>query len=104
MKKSSILAIILGTAVFTGTSFAGNVVPQTSNRTDTWLTIPAIYEKVVAAGYSDIDEIELEKDGYEIKAFNADGERVKLYLDPRNGEVLDVRVKRDKRVSRNWRD
>lgn len=107
MKKSPILAFVLGTAVVTGTAFAasvGNDVMRTSNRTDTWLTIPAIYEKVVAAGYSDIAEIERDKDVYEIKAVNSDGERVKLYVDPLNGEVLEARAKRDKRALRNQRD
>ncbi|MFA7619431.1 MAG: PepSY domain-containing protein [Thiohalomonadaceae bacterium] len=107
MKKSPILAIVLGTAVVTGTAFAasdGNAAMRPSNRTDTWLTIPAIHEKVVAAGYSDITEIERDKGVYEIKAVNADGERVKLYVDPLNGEVLEARVKRDKRASRNQRD
>jgi hypothetical protein len=101
MKNSPIIAIALGTIVFTGTAFAasdGNAVMRTSNRTDTWLTIPAIYEKVVAAGYSDVTEIERDEGVYEIKAINADGERVKLYVHPRTGEVLDTQVKRGKRT------
>ena len=61
------------------------------------LSIPQIHDRVEAAGYRDIRSIELESEGYEVKAFDSAGQRVKLYLDPVTGEVLEMNKKRDKR-------
>lgn len=61
------------------------------------LSIPQIHDKLEAAGYHDIRAIELEREGYEVKAVDLAGQRVKLYLDPVTGEVLEVNKKRDKR-------
>lgn len=99
MKTShTILAIALSVASFGGAAYA---VTSTDNfingntQTENWLKIPAIYNKVTAAGYSDINEIEREDNGYEIEARNAKGEKVELYVDPLNGEILKSRVKKD---------
>ena len=95
----AIFAIALGAATLGGSVFAASPSDNRSAATspsETWLTIPAIYDKVTAAGYRDIQEIERERDGYEVKGRTADGERVKLYVDPLSGEVLDARSKRDK--------
>ena len=46
--------------------------------TDQWLTIPAIYEKVAAAGYTAITEIEREDNSYDVEATSPGGERVDL--------------------------
>lgn len=61
------------------------------------LSIPQIHDKLEAAGYRDIRSIELESEGYEVKAIDSAGQRVKLYLDPVTGEVLEMNKKRDKR-------
>lgn len=45
------------------------------------LTIDDIYDRMKAAGYRDLREIEFEKGRYEVKARNAQGERVKLGVD-----------------------
>jgi hypothetical protein len=97
MKTShAIFAIALTAATLGGTAIAAQpAADQASNKAD-WLAIPAIYEKVTAAGYSDISEIERERDGYEIKAYDSNGDRVKLFVDPVSGEVLDVKAKKDK--------
>ncbi|MCW8828920.1 MAG: PepSY domain-containing protein [Gammaproteobacteria bacterium] len=102
MKTShAILAITLGAAALSGSVFAesSNDRAAAAAQGENWLAIPAIYDKVTAAGYSDISEIEREDDGYEVKGRNAEGERVKLYVDPRSGEVLDARAKGDKSKS-----
>lgn len=55
------------------------------------LNIRDIYDRVEAAGYVDIREIEFERDRsgghYEVKARNARGERVKLYVDAATGTI-----------------
>lgn len=104
MKTShAIFTIALTAATLGGSVFAASsTADKESANADNWLTIPAIYNRVTAAGYSDIFEIERERDGYEIEAVDTDGNRVELFVDPLNGEVLDVRTKKDK--SDKYRD
>ncbi|MBW7901547.1 MAG: PepSY domain-containing protein [Rhodocyclaceae bacterium] len=62
------------------------------------LTIPQVYQKLEAAGYRDIDEIERERRGYEVHATDRDGRRVKLDVDAKSGEVIERRY-RDQRAA-----
>jgi hypothetical protein len=56
-----------------------------------WLTIPQVHEKLEAAGYRNIEKIERERGGYEARATDRNGERIKLYVNPQTGELLDRR-------------
>lgn len=56
-----------------------------------WLTIPQVHQKLEAAGYRNIEKIERERGGYEARATDRNGERVKLYVNPQTGELLDRR-------------
>ncbi|MGM0594620.1 MAG: PepSY domain-containing protein [Pseudomonadota bacterium] len=95
MKVShAILAIAISASGFSAGAIASSDDREAVDR-ENWLTIPAIHDKVIAAGYSDINEIEREHDGYEVKARDEEGQRVKLYLDPLSGEVLKARSKDD---------
>ncbi|HMO46254.1 MAG TPA: PepSY domain-containing protein [Rubrivivax sp.] len=58
------------------------------------LTIRDIYDRMEAAGYRDMREIELDNGRYEVKARNAQGERVKLYVNAGTGAV--ERERRDR--------
>lgn len=60
------------------------------------LTIRDIYDRVEAAGYLEIREIEWDDGRYEVKARNAEGERVKLHVDGSSGAIESVRP-RDRR-------
>ncbi|SCZ52809.1 PepSY domain-containing protein [Thiohalomonas denitrificans] len=106
MKTShAIFAIALSAAAVGGTAFAAPgaaAAPARSVQADNWLTIPAIYDKVIAAGYRDIDEIEREDNGYEVKAISPDGQRAKLQVDPISGDVVNARAKGDKRRSNRF--
>lgn len=51
------------------------------------LTIPEVYQRVEAAGYKEVRKIELEDGRYEVKARDAEGAKVKLYVNPHSGEV-----------------
>lgn len=101
MKTShAIFAIALTAATLGGAAIAASATDAaagaanvTAAPMENWLDIPAIYNKVSAAGYSDINEIERGRDGYKIKATSASGERVKLYVDPMSGEVLNTKAK-----------
>lgn len=100
MKTSHVIfAALISAAAIGGNAFAASSTDAGAKATATsekWLTIPAIYDKVTAAGYSDINEIERGRDGYQIKATGPEGERVKLFVDPLSGEVLDVKAKKHK--------
>jgi len=58
------------------------------------LTIRDIYDRVEAAGYRDIREIEWDHGRYEVKASNAQGQRVKLYVNASTGAVESTRIRR----------
>lgn len=58
------------------------------------LDIRQVYDRVAAAGYRDIREIELSHGRYEVKASNAQGERVKLDVNARTGAVERSRTRR----------
>lgn len=94
MRTSTIVtALALGAGLLAGgvylaPSFAQDNRPASVGERQ-WLSIPRIHDKLDAAGYRDIEEIEREHGGYEVRATNRDGERVKLYLDPHTGEIFD---------------
>jgi hypothetical protein len=58
-----------------------------------WLNLGQVYSKLEAAGYTDIREIERERDGYEAKARNRDGQSVKLYVEPFEGRVVREKIR-----------
>lgn len=92
MRTTTILsAFALGAGLVAGgavlaPAFADDDQPaRTSARQ--WLSIPQIHDKLVAAGYRNIEKIEREDGGYEARATHRNGERVKLYLNPQTGEI-----------------
>lgn len=54
-----------------------------------WLSIPQIHDRLEAAGYRHIEKIERERGSYEVRATGPSGQRVKLYVNPTTGEILD---------------
>ncbi len=61
-----------------------------------WMSLKDVQTKLEAAGYTDFREIERDKDKYEVKATDPQGQRVELDVDPVTGEVLKTEVKRRK--------
>lgn len=57
------------------------------------LNIRQIYDRMEAAGYRDLREIEWSHGRYEVKALDAQGARVKLEVDGSTGAVLRSRTK-----------
>jgi hypothetical protein len=68
--------------------------PQTAETPETRkaLSIPQIYDKLIALGYWNVDKIERESAGYEVRASDRSGDRVKLTLDAQTGEIVLRRV------------
>lgn len=48
---------------------------------------------MLAAGYSNINKIERERDAFEVNATDKNGARVKLYVDPQKGGIVKTRRK-----------
>lgn len=92
MKKSWIVSFILTGALAIGSSLAVSSFAGDGQRVAAgdrqWLTIPQVHQKLEAAGYRSIEKIERESGGYEVRATDRQGERVKLYLNPQTGEIL----------------
>lgn len=89
LARNSLLALCAATALSlsvaqaqTPAAPANGAAPATKQ-----LTIPEIYQRVEAAGYKEVRKIELDDGRYEVKARNAGGERVKLYINPTSGEI-----------------
>ncbi len=103
MRTSHILsAVVLGTGFVAGAAtfapaIAQSAAAQSTAQAQQGLTMGQIYDKLVAQGFRDIDEIERERDRFEVKATNAEGKRVKLDVDATSGDILDTRTKSDKR-------
>ncbi|MBI1906602.1 MAG: PepSY domain-containing protein [Rhodocyclales bacterium] len=104
MRTSSLIAsITLATTLLTGGALiAAPVLAQATNTSASAtsaveLSVKQIVERVEAAGYRDIKEVEREDDRYEVKATSADGRRAELYLDPVSGEINKTKFKDAKR-------
>lgn len=114
-KKAAVIFALTGATALTGLTSAQEKSPAASTTTpavtqpvdatgrspqDAWLTLGQIHDKLVAAGYTDVREIERESGGYEAKARNSAGRTVKLHIEPLEGRIVDERV-RDREDRRN---
>ena len=86
LAASALSALTLGIAQAQPAPPASAAV-QTTSPAAPQLTIRDIYERMEAAGYRDMREIEFDDGRYEVKARNARGERVKLYVNASSGAV-----------------
>ncbi|MFF7057733.1 PepSY domain-containing protein [Achromobacter spanius] len=85
-------ALVAGTAVQAQTAAPAPAAPAATTPAAPMLTIRQVYDKMEAAGYRNISEIERSrKHGYEVKAYDPQGQRVKLYVDPQSGAVTRSR-------------
>ncbi|WP_159078692.1 PepSY domain-containing protein [Orrella marina] len=75
---------------------ARTVTVAQADGTPQWLSMNRIIDRIEAAGYTDIREVERERGGYEAEVRDDQGRKVKLYLDPRTGEIINSRT-RDRR-------
>ncbi|MCC6534484.1 MAG: PepSY domain-containing protein [Burkholderiales bacterium] len=90
------LAVSLAAGALTGAAvFARDSQADTRVDANARLSIPQVHARMTALGYRDIDQIERERNLFEVDARTSAGERVKLYVDARSGEVL--RTKSDAR-------
>nr|WP_315845151.1 PepSY domain-containing protein [uncultured Achromobacter sp.] len=85
-------SLVAGTAVHAQAAAPAAPAAAAANPAAPMLTIRQVYDKMEAAGYRNISEIERSsKHGYEVKAYDPQGQRVKLYVDPQSGAVTRSR-------------
>ena len=93
MRPLTITALI-ATVFFSISSHAQDVRSANTDKVK-WLPIPEVHARLESAGYRNIEKIERESGSYEVKAADQAGRRIKLYVHPQTGEVIDQR-QRDK--------
>lgn len=97
--RNTLAALALGAATLTGAAAYAQTAaptpaqPAAAPAAAATLTVRQIYDTLAAAGYRNITEIELEHGRYDVKADNAQGQRVKLRVDAQTGAVLRSRIK-----------
>ncbi len=99
MKKQALLnALICAAAVTAGaTAFAQSApaaepapqaAPAAAAPAAQMLTIRQVYDLLEKQGYRNITDIELDRREYEVKADNAQGQRVELDVDVHTGKIV----------------
>lgn len=88
------ITALLATVFFSMSSHAQDVRSANTDKAR-WLSIPEVHARLESAGYRNIEKIERESGSYEVKATDLAGRRIKLYVHPQTGEVIDQR-QRDK--------
>lgn len=106
--RKTLTALAIGATTLTGAAALAQTAPQPAPAAPApaatapaqaapaaqILTVRQIYDVLTAAGYRNITEIELEHHrGYDVKADNPQGQRVKLRVDAQTGAVLRSRIK-----------
>ncbi|WP_088142377.1 PepSY domain-containing protein [Achromobacter xylosoxidans] len=97
--RNTLAALALGAATLAGAAAVhaqtapAPAQPAATAPANATLTVRQIYDTLTAAGYRNITEIELEHGRYDVKADDAQGQRVKLRVDAQSGAVLRSRIK-----------
>jgi hypothetical protein len=97
MRINTLIATVaMGGGIVAGATMLTPAVAQTDPGTGhaASLTLHELQLTLEAMGYRDLTKIEREHDQWEIKAVDAEGQRVKLEVDPFSGNILDTEVRR----------
>ena len=84
-------ALVLATATAAGFAVASDDSVRVNVPKDQWMSFAQIGEKLTSQGY-EIREIEIDDGAYEVSA-TKDGKRIKAYLHPATGEVLEQKTR-----------
>ena len=77
--KNRLISIVLGSALMVASSLAiANELPEGA------VNMSKVLESLKSKGYNFIKEIKFDDGVYEVKAFNLDGNEVKIKIDPEN--------------------
>lgn len=102
MRTSILLSgLALGVSLAAGGIALSPAFAQTAAVQD--LPASRVQEKLTALGYRDIERIKRDHGAFEVRASDRNGERVKLYVDPQTGDIIDKRAKNQRRDARDQR-
>ncbi len=93
---ASLIIPALAACVFSTASFAQDNRAANGGAPQ-WMPIPQLHDRLEAAGYGNVEEIERDHGRYEVKATDRNSQRVKLYVNPQSGEVIDQRLRGERR-------
>lgn len=99
MRATTLIATLLvsGGIIAAGASVLPAFAQSSAATTQAgWMSLQEVQAKLEAGGYRDFEKIEREKDKYEVKATDMQGQRVELDVDPMTGEILKTEIKRSK--------
>ena len=89
-------SLILGSALVLGGAWLSPALASDDHHDPSgnrgWLSVRQVVDRLDAAGYRDVEKIERERGGYEVRATNRQGERVKLNVNPQTGDITDRRA------------
>ncbi|MGG4604640.1 PepSY domain-containing protein [Paenalcaligenes sp. Me131] len=83
-------ALLLG-GVAQAQTTAPVTAPQATTQQQTALTIRDVYDLLEKQGYQNIREIERERRHFDVKADDAQGQRMKLRMDLHTGDIVRSR-------------
>lgn len=93
--KIAICAAIVGSALAFTPAHAHQNNDTDNNVQTSSMTDGQVQEKVIAAGYKNIERIKAKRNAYEVTAVNDAGQRVEIYLDSATGDVVRTKIKSD---------
>lgn len=95
--RPSAITVLLATAFFSISSHSQDVRSANTDKAR-WLSITEVHARLESAGYRNIEKIERESGSYEVKATDQAGRRIKLYVHPQTGDIIDQRQRDAKHV------
>jgi len=94
MNKFTAVALTLASTLIVGTSIAAASGEYcTSAPRSQWRSIDDVRVAVEALGYKNVRKIEIDDSCFEAYAFDKDGRRVEVYVDPVSLKVVRVKNK-----------
>lgn len=93
--KFAICVAIVGSAFGFSTAYAHQNSDLERNVQTSSMNDSQVQEKVIAAGYKNIERIKAKRNAYEVDAMNDAGQRVEIYLDSSTGDVVRTKIKSD---------
>lgn len=84
------IAVLIAVCLAGTAAHAEDIDPSSSSNRQ-WLSIPQVHARLEAAGYRNVEKIERKHGGYEIRATDRNGQRLKLHVNPYSGNTVDQR-------------
>ncbi len=89
MYKRIVLPVLVSGSLFTGAAMAG---PECTDQSqENWMSVADMQKKILDQGFV-IDRFKIDDTCYEIYGRNAKNEKVEIYFNPVNGEIVKQEI------------